>query len=693
MALRKVDTAFDHVLREIEAVNQTLAHQGSAAFQEQHYDASLELSQLGTSLGQLREKVAGSQQEWSSLSASLAPVLATAEAAPRSRIWTAIASRANIPLMIAFILLVLGQSLLVLNTDAKPVLRNVAGLALHGLAALLAWWSSRATPGDAETAKEAPATLGRRQELAILAGLVGFAALARTLWLSSLPYILDGDASAFADSARNFISPNSPPLFDTGWQGHTNVYFFLLSWPLRWFGQTIAGVRTFSAFGGTLAVLSMYMMGRSLYGWRIGALAALVTATLPFHLVFSRVGTEVVHLTWLMPLVITLIWQGWRRNAAWWLIAGGAVTGLSQYFYPGARLIPLLCGVQIAALTLFPLEGARPWRQGFKALGLIGLGFVVIYAPMIAYYLVHPDTYMVRFQTVSLAGSDWLERALASHSRWEVLSDQVKRAYGPFVYPTNGARYWFLDPRYLNPLNAALLVLGLFSLGSRRFIPRWLAAYLAFYLLAGMFLGGVLTIDTPMPSRYVIFIPAVVLLISISLHRLLSQFDGVSGTAGRRLMAGLTSLFLIFYTVGNVRDYLRHDTQTIWQMSPQPQIATGATRYLLSLPNQEYTVLYLADGLNYFRANPSLPVLTGKDGINIDANTPCEAMADQMPSGQVVIIAPPSRIEELAPIKARIIGAEATIMKNKKGEQIAGALRFNVPPEGIRPYMCGGQPN
>jgi hypothetical protein len=64
-----------------------------------------------------------------------------------------------------------------------------------------------------------------------------------------------------------------------------------------------------------------------------------------------------------------------------------------------------------------------------------------------------------------------------------------------------------------------------------------------------------------------------------------------------------------------------------------------------------------------------------------------------MPSGQVVIIAPPSRIGELGPIKARIIGAEATIMLNKKGEQIAGALRFNVPPEGIRPYMCGGQPN
>jgi hypothetical protein len=680
MALRKVDTAFDHVLREIEAVNQTLAQQGSAAFQEQHYDASLELSQLGTSLGQLREKVAGSQQEWSSLSASLAPVLATAEAAPRSRIWTTIASRANIPLMITFILLVLGQSLLVLNNDAKPALRNVAGLALHGLAALLAWWSSRAKPGDAEVAEEAPTALGRRQELAILAGLVAFAALARTLWLTSLPYILDGDASAFADSARNFISPARPPLFDTGWQGHTNVYFFLLSWPLRWFGQTITGVRAFSAFGGTLGVLCMYWMGRSLYGWRVGALAGLVTATLPFHLVFSRIGTEVVHLSWLMPLVITLIWQGWRRNAAWWLIAGGAVTGLSQYFYPGARLIPLLCGVQIAALTVFPLAGARPWRQGFKALGWIGLGFVVIYAPMIAYYLEHPDIYMVRFQTVSLTGSGWLERELASHSRWEVLSDQVKRAYSPFVYPTNGARYWFLDPEYL-------------SLGSRRWIPRWLAVYLAFYLVVGMFLGGVLTIDTPMPSRYAIFIPAVVLLISISLNRLLSQFDGASGPAARRLMVGLTCLFLLVYSVGNVRDYVRHDTQTIWQMSPQPQTASSATRYLLSLPNQEYTVLYLADGLNYFRANLSLPVLSGKAGSDIQPDTSCEAMADQMPSGQVVIIAPPGRIAELGPIKARIIGAEATIMLNKKGEQIAGALRFNVPPEGIRPYLCGGQPN
>ncbi|HYF66390.1 MAG TPA: hypothetical protein VD886_26415 [Herpetosiphonaceae bacterium] len=689
MALRRVDTAFDQVLSEIEAVNEKLANQGSAAFQEQSYDTTLELSQLGASLAELREKLAGTRQEWSGLSANLAPVLGT-EDEGRTGLRAAIASLANSTLLIVFILLVAGQSLLMLNTDDKPAPRNMAGLALHGLALAFAWWSGRGAT-DQETAATPP--LRRTRELIVVVGLVAFAALARTLWLSNVPYILDGDTSAFADSARNFIPENDLPLFDTGWQGHTNLYFYMLSWPLRWFGQTIIGVRIFGAVGGTLAVLCMYWMGRSLYGWRIGLLAGLVTATLPFHLVFSRVGTEVVHLTWLMPLVITLIWHGWRLRSPWWLVAGGLVTGLSQYFYPGARLIPLLCGAQIAALTVFPTEGSRQWRQGFKALAWIVLGFVVIYAPMIAYYLKHTEAYMVRFKTVSITGSGWLERELANRSAWDVLSKQVKMAYSPFVYPTNGSRFWFMDPEYLSPVNAALLVLGLASLGARRVIPRWLGVYLAFYLIVGMFVGGVLTIDTPMPSRYTIFVPAVVLLISISLNRLFSQFEQTSHPATRRLMTGLASLLLLLYAAANLRAYVRHDTETIWQVSIQPQIATAATRYLISLPNQDYSVLYLSEGLNYYRSNPSLRVLTGKDGVDIEANTPCDAMADHMPPGQVVIIAPPARIEELGSIKARIIGAEATIMSNKKGEPIAGTLRFNVPPEGIRPYLCGGQAN
>ena len=696
MGLKDVNARFDQVVHELEEVKRELAERGAAAFQHQDYATISDLNAASQSLGQIREQVASVRSEWTTIAQTLAATFSRrgkdGELAPKISVRAALASRVNVLLLIAFGLTVLGQCFLIYNNKPETAPRNQIGLVLHGMALLFAIMSLRRNAND--TAEpETVVPLPRSTEAALVGGLLLLAVLTRTLWLSRVPYILDGDTGAFAESALQYTRPNPPGLFDTGWQGHTNSYFFLLSLPLRVFGQTIIGLRALSAFGGILAVLSMYLLGRSLFDWRVGLLAGLTTATLPFHLVFSRVGTEVVHLTWLLPLVIVGIWEGWRRESLWLLLASGAVAGISQYFYPGARLIPILCGVQVVALTLFPVAAGRRWRYGLQSLGWVMLGFVVVYAPMIAYYLQHPDTYMARFNIVSITRSGWLERELANRSMWDVMSQQFKQAYGPFLFPTQGSRYWYLAPQYLSPINAALLFLGLISLGARRIMPRWLGVFLAFYLVVGIFLGGVLIIDTPMPSRYIVFIPAIVLLISVTLNRLLHQFTGLPNTRARRIAGVVASVGLLLLTVSNVRAYVRHDTTTIWEMAIEPQIASAATRYLIALPDQNYTVLYLKDDRNYFQANPSLYVLTKKDGINIDPGTTCEAMAQQMPPGQTVIVAPPSRIEELGAIKTHIIGADATILKNKKGDNLAGVLHFTVPPEGISQYLCSGTPN
>jgi hypothetical protein len=63
---------------------------------------------------------------------------------------------------------------------------------------------------------------------------------------------------------------------------------FLLAWALRGLGLAEATVRLPSAVSGTLALLSLYLLGRELFGRRVGLIAAALAAITPFLVWYSQ---------------------------------------------------------------------------------------------------------------------------------------------------------------------------------------------------------------------------------------------------------------------------------------------------------------------------------------------------------------------------------------------------------------------
>jgi 4-amino-4-deoxy-L-arabinose transferase-like glycosyltransferase len=579
------------------------------------------------------------------------------------------------PLIFFGALLCLCAGQLLFNVEL-PIASRLAvqlGVGLHLLGGLLAWRSFRHQQ-PIETLHEPP----RRWELLAIGLLMALAAALRLLWLETLPFRIDGDAAAFAAAADDFLRPNPPPLIGTGWQSHTNLYFFLESLSLRVFGYSALGLRFFGALGGTLSVLAIYALGRSLWNFWVGFWAALIMAVLPFHLVFSRVGTEVIHVSWMLPLVTWSIWRGWRGNDWRFLLLGGAVTGLSQYFYPGARLIPILAIAQIGLLLLLPAEGARQWRRGGRALLWLLVGGLAIYGPMIPYFMRRPEIYSARIGLVSIFSGSWLAERLAEHPWWFVLGDQLRRAYLPFVFPVDGPQIWYVWPQYLGPLDAALLVLGLIIVwaGSP---ARWLKLFLAIYLGLGMFLAGVVTIDTPMPSRYVIFLPAVALCIGCALERLVLLLSALPLTPRRSTALGLALGAVSLYLGSGVASYLKHDTEAIWDIDQTGQTATYAARYLRALPEQEYEIFFLQTEWMYYEASPVLAFLTDKPGLNIKKELDCSVMHNVVRQRHSVFIAPRERIPELERIRERLPAATLEVLTNPQEQQVVGILQLKLP--------------
>lgn len=572
----------------------------------------------------------------------------------------------------ALLCLLAGQLLFALNLPATAGFAVPLGVVLHLLGGVFGWLSF-----GSEARSEADGVPPRRTQLLAIVAVVMLAGLLRLVWLETLPFRIDGDAAAFAAAADDFLRPNPPSLIGTGWQSHTNLYLFLESLVLRIFGYTAFGLRFFSALGGTLSILAIYTLGRSFWNFWVGFWAALIMAVLPFHLVFSRVGTEVIHVTWLLPLAAWSIWQGWAKNNWRWFLLGGIATGLSQYFYPGARLIPILAVAQIGLLTLYSPEGARSWRRGSWGLLWLVVGVLAIYGPMIPYFLRRPEIYSARISIVSIFSSGWLDRELAQRPWWIVLIEQLRDAYLPFMFPLKGPAIWYVWPQYLGPLDAALFGLGLIGVWAGRQTPRWLKLFLALYLLLGMFLAGVLTIDTPMPSRYVIFVPAVAICVGYALDRLIQALR--QPTAQRALTLGLALAVISLYLGINLSSYLKHDTEAIWDSDQTGQMATYAARYLQRLPEQDFEIFFLQSDLMYYEASPVLAFLTDKPGNNIKKEFTCNVVANVVRKPYTIFIAPENRIGELRQMNKRLAMSKLEVLSTPQDKQIVGILEVWQP--------------
>jgi hypothetical protein len=579
-------------------------------------------------------------------------------------------TRTTITLYAALLCLLAGQLLFALDLPMRASLTPGIGLHLLGLA--LGWYGARraADPGDGQPAR-------RLQLIAIIAVLL-LAATLRLIWLGTLPFRVDGDAAGFAAGADDFLEPRTPPLIGTGWQSHTNLYFFLESLALRAFGRSVFGLRFLSALGGTLSILTIYALGRSLWGFWVGFWAALITAVLPFHLVFSRVGTEVIHMSWLLPLVLWSIWQGWQKHSWGWWMLGGVITGFSQYFYPGARLIPLLAIAQIGLLALFSPDGGRDWRRGGWALHWTGLGLLAAYGPMIRYFIQRPEIYTARIGSVSIFSSGWLERELEQHPWWLVIGDQIRRAYLPFLFPVDGPPLWYVWSQYLEPFDAGLFALGLITIWSGRHTARWLKLLLAVYLGGGILLGGVLTIDTPMPSRYVIFLPAVTLSMGYALNQLIRQLRGPLSRPQQAVALGLVLGGSALYISGGVYAYLEHDTEASLSVDHTGQTATYAARYLREVPEQDFEIVFLQTDLIYYEANPVLPFLTHKPGLNVKKELTCSVLTNVLREPYTMIIAPRERISELEQMQPRVPSSELTLLRDQQDRPIVGILHVRL---------------
>ena len=414
-------------------------------------------------------------------------------------------------------------------------------------------------------------------EAIVLAAILLVALLLRVPHLASFPPRLHNDEMSCGLAAREFLASPAPSVFSLGWYSCPRFGFFLTSLGLRFFGDSLFGLRMSSVVLGMVSLLGIHLLGRLLFGVGAGLLATLFAATFHWHVHLSRTGFHYVQGMAFAVWAVYLLALGFatRRRLAFGL--AGVVTGLGLQTYFSVRLVPFLLVAWTLALVLEhsmrnrregaladgrPGSGARVAAVGLSITGVLAVAAV---APLLAPYRDHPEDFNSRTEQVFI-----FSEAVATHMKVairgeggggpdpttaELLAFGARRVFGlPFRGRDSSEQYgfqWPFIPWSFWIVFAASLAFALRQARRPGFSLLWLVT------IGTAVAGGVLTVDppfTPRLSALAAFLP----LFPAAFFAAIPACPAVRRSRPRRVVAAtLSSLFVLFWVVQNVDLYFR----------------------------------------------------------------------------------------------------------------------------------------
>ena len=228
---------------------------------------------------------------------------------------------------------------------------------------------------------------------AALAAIVAVALLARLggIWFG-LPFIYTADGeSRFVEPAVGFLTTGD---LNPHWFGHPGspvMYLFGLNYAVVYLfgrlGGTFTGVadlgrlleddptifyliaRVWAALFGAAAVALVYAIGRRIWDWRVGLVAAVILAFSPLHHEWSQIGRTDAPATFLILVAVALCLRLLDRPTAVTALGAGLAIGLAGATKFNTAVLALALGLAVL------LSDQRRWRLLLAGVAGAGLGF------------------------------------------------------------------------------------------------------------------------------------------------------------------------------------------------------------------------------------------------------------------------------------------------------------------------------
>jgi 4-amino-4-deoxy-L-arabinose transferase-like glycosyltransferase len=520
----------------------------------------------------------------------------------------------------------------------------------------------------------------RRREVVLETGSVAtvtaMAFILRAYDLAHFPPPMHGDEGEMGLMALQILEgPDKLPFFATGWLDHPTLFHYLQAASMVVFGKDEVGLRMLSAIFGAACVPLIYLIGRMGWGKPAGFTAAWLMAVSHLHIHFSRIGLNNIESVFGMILFMLLLTRIWKRGeceqkattSLWPFVSGGLVAGLSQYFYYGSRLIPVVA----TPLLLVLWRRKRVTTEQLLALVLAAL---IAFAPLGGFYLTHGASFTNRIRRVSVLREENLKHILGPDAVWPrdlptLLKVQVERNLGFFMRDGDASSFYLRDIPAFDGLTVVLLWLGLGAALTR--VRRYHELALLSWFGLGILFAGILTNDSPNAPRLIVMAPSVYLLGGVFVHRarqLLTEAARVRLDGMGMLILGIGMTLTL---LANVHlyfvDYARQapglaPIMVAREMSIEPERYQA---YLMGSP-----ILFVEHGVIRFIARRA-------HAHNLD--NPSMLSSFDLQGQGLLVIALAHRVNELKAIEAHFPGGVTTSYSDPLGRLIYVAYR--LPPK------------
>lgn len=548
-------------------------------------------------------------------------------------------------------------------------------------------------------------------EILIVVVICIVALIARTMWLDDVPRYYFDDESRVGMYVRNlFNSDRFPRLFAMGWNSWPVLGMVLQGIFGLFFGVDTTTLRLSSAVAGTLAVLFTYVLAREMFSPRVALISAVLFACGRTALDFSRMGICHAQVLTFETLAFWSLWRAINRGSGVSYLWTGIGLGLCLHTYNAGQLLPLLwLGWVGLSMVWAPRLTIARWRGGL--LTAVGLAFTVL--PFLLYvtdnfgFAGHWNEYtgMARNRQVMTRVSEaWNTRGPVEGLR--ILGEQARLTWLGFnVLPADAYQLGYRGGGMLDHVSAPLFVLGLAICLGRFWTPRY--AFILYWWLVTVVMGGVITQAPPAYVRMVGILPALALFGALPLDALLRS-------AGAALLRSITlaaaALLAIAMAWDNYRTYFVIFPQTTSQPSseltrylyttpPNARVLLAGAEHFLELSTEIYRlnlgerVFANIGELSHFlplRERPDRPVVLLFGETQLTLVPYAQSLYPNIPVIDVSERGHPEQVLFRAMvIPAERIAARQGLTVSRDNEQILAALTVADPFATTLPFPCG----
>jgi 4-amino-4-deoxy-L-arabinose transferase-like glycosyltransferase len=518
-------------------------------------------------------------------------------------------------------------------------------------------------------------------------GVTVAALIVRIVWLNAVPPIFSFDEGSFAQEAA-FLwegSYRATP-FGPAWLSHPRLFFFMLAPSIGALGRTPLAARLPVAVLGAVTIPAVYVLGKELFGRRIGLMAAIFLVGWNIHIHFSRVALNNAVDPLFGTLAFALVWRALRtRRLSDWGLAGLAL-GFSQYFYAGARLLPVIL-VAWLAVTFFLRRKAFAggWRDDLiPGMAVLVLAALVITWPANWHLIAEGAPPTTRLAATGLFQSGRFDTLRETQTPLEILFIQVKWAWLALIHTHDNSSFYGGVVPVMGRLAGVPLLIGMAwtTLRLRRRAAGWL---LVFWLAATIMAGSALLVGPPHYARYVLLMPAAALLVALGIEagfRAVASLNGEESSwqeglpvtrRGAVAAAGIlmAAEVLFYFTIYTPDEHAYAQTAnnqlgyTVARLLAVEQARTpDLTVYYLTAPrvwlNHSTLVDYFAPGVNDIDLLPDDPL---PDGAPLGPDT--------------IFILTPERADELVDLRVYLPNGIVDTYQNDRDETLF--LTFRAP--------------